>query len=125
MNIINIAIIEEAPLARAVLEDVLSKANFNVIVSADSIDYFLDKAKERLMDSPDICLLDSTVKVSSINAIKKYYPETKIAVYDPIATREKNALHVKHFDVYMSRSLKLEQWITVLQDIIRHQKSTV
>lgn len=121
MKTINIAIIEKSPLAKVFLEYLFTKANFNITVSAESMDLFLNKAKESSMDNPDICLLDSTVRISSINAIRKYYPEAKIAVYDPIATRKKSALHLEDFDVYMSRSLKLDQWITVLQNIINHR----
>lgn len=126
MKTINIAIIEKSPLAKVFLEYLLTKANFNLAVSTESIDHFLNKAKERAIDNPDICLLDSTVKISSINAIRKYYPEIKIAVYDPIATRKKSTLRLEDFDVYLSRSLKLEQWIIVLQNIDNHpDQSTV
>jgi DNA-binding response OmpR family regulator len=122
MKTINIAIIEKSPLAKVFLEYLLEKADFNVTVCTESIDYFLTKAIERSIDNPDICLLDSTVKISSINAIRKHYPEIKIAVYDPIATtRKKSTLRLEDFDVYMSRSLKLEQWITVLQNIVNHR----
>jgi hypothetical protein len=118
MKTINIAIIEKSPLAKVFLEDVFTKANFKITVSTESIHYFLSKAKERSIDNPDICLLDSTVKISSINAIRKHYPEIKIAVYDPVETRRKSTLRLEDFDVYMSRSLKLEQWVGVLQNII-------
>jgi DNA-binding NarL/FixJ family response regulator len=121
MKTINIAIIEKSPLARVFLEDVLTKANFNVIVNTESIGYFLNKAKDRPIDCPDICLLDSTIKISTINAIRKHYPEIKIAIYDPIETRKKSALRLEDFDVYMSKSLRLEQWITVLQNIVNHR----
>lgn len=124
MNTVNIAIIEKSPLARVFLEYLLAKANFNVVTSTESIYYFLSKAKERSMDSPDICLLDSTAKVSSISAIRKYYPEIKIAVYDPITTRKKGTLHSRYFDVCLSRSLKPEQWIIILQNIAHQQEST-
>jgi DNA-binding NarL/FixJ family response regulator len=123
MKTINIAIIEKAPLARGVLEETLLKANFNIVASTESISYFLDQAKEGLINIPDICLLDAAVKISSIKSIRKYYPETKIVVYDPIATRPKgHTLRTEHFDAYMSKSLKLQQWIPVLQSIINHQE---
>jgi hypothetical protein len=122
MSTINIAIIEKSPLAKIVLEAVLSKANFNVTVNTESIHHFLGKAKEGAMASPDICLVDATtLKKSSISSIRNYYPDIKIALYDPVGTRKKNILRLDDFDVYMSRSLKLEQWIMILQNIVNRR----
>lgn len=121
MKTINIAIIDKSPLARIVLENLMAKADFNIVSSTESIHYFLDQAKEQSIDIPHICLFDTMVKISSINAVRKYYPAIKIAVYDPIGTRKKKGvLHLDHFDVYISKPLKMEQWITILQNIANY-----
>jgi DNA-binding NarL/FixJ family response regulator len=123
MKTINIAIIEKSPLARVVLEDLLTKTNFNVVASTESIHYFLHQAKEQSIDIPDICLFDTMEKIASIKSVRKYYPETKIAVYDPIGTEKKRrGLHLEHFDIYIPKPLKMEHWITILQNIISRQE---
>ena len=116
---VNIAIIEKFPLAGLVLESVLIKADFHVVANVKSAYHFLRAASENAIRVPDACLLDSAVKETTIENIKKYYPRIKIIIYDPISSNTKgNPLPHSKCDAYIARSVKVEQWIAIIKGAI-------
>jgi DNA-binding NarL/FixJ family response regulator len=124
MDVINIAIIEESPLAGSAIEVVLKEANFNVVINTDTVGYFLTKAKEKSIDAPDVCLFDRTTEGSVIPKIRQHYPGIKIVVYDPIINPpDVEVLHPGSYDVYIPNSVKLNHWVAILQSIITRKSS--
>jgi DNA-binding NarL/FixJ family response regulator len=119
MRLANIAIIEKSPLGSSTIEAVLKAADFNIVINTETINYFLNKAKENSIDVPDVCLLDRTMEPSLIHKIRQHYPKIKIVVYDTIANPpDAEVLHTDNFDAYIPNSVKLEHWAAMLQSII-------
>lgn len=124
MNIINIAIIERSPLGGSAIEAVLKKANFNVVINANTVNYFLGKTEEKSIDVLDVCLLDRTMEGSLIHKIRQHYPGIKIVVYDSIINPPNaEVLHDDNFDAYIPNSVKLEHWVAILQSIITRKSA--
>ncbi|MFA6057889.1 MAG: hypothetical protein WC756_06810 [Taibaiella sp.] len=121
MNIINIAIIERSPLGSSTIEAALKKANFNIVINTNTVGRFLNEAKEKLIDAPDVCLFDRTTKRSLVHKIRQRYPRIKIVVYDPIINPPNvEVLHPDNFDTYIPNSVKLEHWVAILQSIVSY-----
>jgi DNA-binding NarL/FixJ family response regulator len=119
MNLINIAIIEGSPLGGSAIETILTEANFNIVINTNTANHFLNKAKEKSIDDPDICLLDRTMDASTIRKIRQHYPKIKIVVYDTIVNPpDTKVLDHNSFDAYIPNNVKLKHWPTTLQTLI-------